>query len=219
MVTEEESSESEAESWGNDDDDNNNDQDSGSEESDQDKAIQHDEEEDEEEIVKTPSNDSDDEDETKIADKAEDIPTTEAGIVSPLDIPIHHEVPSQQTPTLLTVPVSVISDSSHVFSTVIPQSLKSFTPLPHLSTPTPPPTTKAINPSSTLPDFALVFQFNNRVIALEQEVVELKKDPLQTQVTTLVDEHLDAKLGATRDEFMNFLSASLTARITKQVKD
>ncbi|GJR78139.1 hypothetical protein Tco_0148924 [Tanacetum coccineum] len=35
----------------------------------------------------------------------------------------------------------------------------------------------------------------------------------------LVDEHLDAKLGATRDEFMNFLSASLTARITKQVKD
>ncbi|GJX96852.1 hypothetical protein Tco_0352650 [Tanacetum coccineum] len=148
-----------------------------------------------------------------------DIPTTEAGIVSPLDIPIHHEVPSQQTPTLLTVPVSVISDSSHVFSTVIPQSLKSFTPLPHLSTPTPPPTTKAINPSSTLPDFALVFQFNNRVIALEQEVVELKKDPLQTQVTTLVDEHLDAKLGATRDEFMNFLSASLTARITKQVKD
>ncbi|GKC66395.1 hypothetical protein Tco_1098993 [Tanacetum coccineum] len=36
-VTEEESSESEAESWGNDDDDSNNDQDSGSEESDQDK--------------------------------------------------------------------------------------------------------------------------------------------------------------------------------------
>ncbi|GKC43580.1 hypothetical protein Tco_1061302 [Tanacetum coccineum] len=147
------------------------------------------------------------------------IPTTKAEIVSPLDIPVHHEVPSQQTPTLLTVLVSVISESSPVISTVIPQSLQSFTPPPLLSTHTPPPTTEATNPPSTLPDFASVFQFNNRVIALEQEVTELKKDPLQTQVTTLVDEHLDEKLGATRDEFMNFLSASFTARITKQVKD
>ncbi|GJR09256.1 hypothetical protein Tco_0791908 [Tanacetum coccineum] len=53
---------------------------------------------------------------------------------------------------------------------------------------------------------------------MEQEVAELKKDPLQTQVTALVDEHLDAKLGATTYEFMNFLSASLTTRITEQVK-
>ncbi|GJR09255.1 hypothetical protein Tco_0791907 [Tanacetum coccineum] len=241
-VTEEESSESKAESWGNDDDDNNNDQVSGSEESDQDKdsdndksqsdneddsdsehetddnesgsesdqeeddeKIEDDEEEEDKEILKTPSNDSDDEDETKIADKAEgdedeemdyttsllyndvdirmnepkpevsvssssgssdlaakflnflDIPTTEAEIVSPLDVPVHHEVPSQQTPTLLIVPVSVISNSSHVFSIVIPQSLQSFTPPPLLSTPTPPTTTKATNPPSTLPDFASVF--------------------------------------------------------------
>ncbi|GKC81060.1 hypothetical protein Tco_1136777, partial [Tanacetum coccineum] len=87
-VTEEESSESEAESWGNDDDDNNNDQDSRSEENskhetddnesgsefnqeEDDEKIEDDEEEEEEEIVKTPSNNSDDEDETKIADKAE----------------------------------------------------------------------------------------------------------------------------------------------------
>ncbi|GJU89541.1 hypothetical protein Tco_1301964 [Tanacetum coccineum] len=73
-----------------------------------------------------------------------------------------------------------------------------------MSTPTPPPTTEATNPPSTLPDFASVFQFNNRVTTLEQEVAKLKKDPLYTQVTNLVDEHLDVKLGATRDEFMNF---------------
>ncbi|GJU89540.1 hypothetical protein Tco_1301963 [Tanacetum coccineum] len=36
-----------------------------------------------------------------------DIPTTEAKIVSPLDVPVHHEVPSKQTPTLITVPVLV----------------------------------------------------------------------------------------------------------------
>ncbi|GJY41547.1 hypothetical protein Tco_0428817 [Tanacetum coccineum] len=76
-----------------------------------------------------------------------------------------------------------------------------------------------MNPPSTLLDFASVFQFNNRVTALEQEVAELKKDPLHTQVTALVDEHLDAKLGATRDEFMNILSKTLTANITKHVQN
>ncbi|GKC45340.1 hypothetical protein Tco_1063062 [Tanacetum coccineum] len=70
-----------------------------------------------------------------------------------------------------------------------------------------------------LPNFASAFQFNNRATTLEKEVVELKKDPLYTQVTALVDDHLDARLGETREEFMNFLSASLTARITEQVQN
>ncbi|GJU76126.1 hypothetical protein Tco_1273196 [Tanacetum coccineum] len=57
------------------------------------------------------------------------------------------------------------------------------------------------------------------VLALEKEFTELKKDDLlNTQVTDLVDEHLDSRLGTTRDEFMRYLSASITARITKQVK-
>ncbi|GKB18952.1 hypothetical protein Tco_0852875 [Tanacetum coccineum] len=56
------------------------------------------------------------------------------------------------------------------------------------------------------------------VTALEKEVTELKKDPLQTQVIAFVDDHLDARLGATRDEFMNCLSSFITARVTDQVK-
>ncbi|GJY29067.1 hypothetical protein Tco_0404834 [Tanacetum coccineum] len=134
-----------------------------------------------------------------------------------MDVHVHHEVPSQQTLTLLTVHVLVITDSSPVYSTVIPQSIPSFTPPPPLSTPTLPPTTKATNPPSALPDFAFVFQFNNRDSVLEKEVAKLKRDdPLNNQVTTLVDEHLDAILGATRYEFMNYLSAPITAMITEQ---
>ncbi|GJR97160.1 hypothetical protein Tco_0269334 [Tanacetum coccineum] len=259
-VMEEESFESEAESWGNDEDDSNNDQDFKSEESDHDKDsdvdksqsdnkdkfdskhekdenksdsefdqeeneedVEDDEENEDDERIKTPSNDSDDEDETKIADKAEgdeneemgyitsllyddvdirlnepvdtnkgfvqeegtdaamtntevpvssfsyssdlaakflnfsDIPTIEAEIVSSMDVHVHHEVLRKQTPTLLTVPVSVIFDSLPVSSTVIPQSLRLFTPPPLQSTSTPPPTTEATNPPSTLPNFASVF--------------------------------------------------------------
>ncbi|GKA51675.1 hypothetical protein Tco_0744871, partial [Tanacetum coccineum] len=55
------------------------------------------------------------------------------------------------------------------------------------------------------------------ITALEKEVVKLKKDPLHTQVTSLVDSHLDTRLGETRQEFMNFLSESLTARIKEQM--
>ncbi|GJT16598.1 hypothetical protein Tco_0875304 [Tanacetum coccineum] len=122
-----------------------------------------------------------------------------------------HEVPNTQTTILLPIHVSVI--------TTIPQSLKTFTPPPLVLTPTPPPTTEAINPPTILPDFASVFQFNDRITALEKEVAKIKKDPLHTQVTSLVDEHLDTRLGETREEFMNFLSESLTARIKEQVKD
>ncbi|GKD41591.1 hypothetical protein Tco_1261798, partial [Tanacetum coccineum] len=46
-----------------------------------------------------------------------DIPTTEAEIVSPMDVPVHHEVPSGQTPTLLTLPVLVITESLLVYTT------------------------------------------------------------------------------------------------------
>ncbi|GKF20320.1 hypothetical protein Tco_0068958, partial [Tanacetum coccineum] len=118
-----------------------------------------------------------------------DIPPTDAEIVSPMDVHVQHEVPSGQIPTLLT------------------------------STPTPPPTNEATNLLSALLDFAFVFQFNNRVSALEKAVSELRNDdPLKIQVTAQVNEHLDSRLEATRDEFMNYLSTSITARITEQVK-
>ncbi|GKE97385.1 hypothetical protein Tco_0020736, partial [Tanacetum coccineum] len=57
------------------------------------------------------------------------------------------------------------------------------------------------------------------ITALEKEVADLKKDHLHTQVTSLVDSHLDTRLGETRQVFMNFLSESLTARIKEHVKD
>ncbi|GKB76134.1 hypothetical protein Tco_0943029, partial [Tanacetum coccineum] len=254
-VTEEVSSESEAESWGNDDDDSNNDQDSGSEGNDQQKDSEDDKTQSDNKDESNSKHETDDnesgsefdqeEDDEKIKDDEEEeeedglyyksaiddvdirmnepvdadkgfVQEEEAEIVSPLDVHVHHEVPSQQTPTLLTVHVSVISESSPVFSTIILQSLKSFIP-PLLLTSTPPPTTEATNPPSILPDFTSVFQFNNRVTTLEKEVAELKKDPFYTQVTALVDDYLNARLGVTREEFMNFLLGSLTARITEQM--
>ncbi|GJZ39923.1 hypothetical protein Tco_0586486 [Tanacetum coccineum] len=44
-----------------------------------------------------------------------DIPHTDAKIVSPLDVHVYHEFPKPQAPTLFSVPVSVIPESSPVF--------------------------------------------------------------------------------------------------------
>nr|GFA39876.1 hypothetical protein [Tanacetum cinerariifolium] len=87
------------------------------------------------------------------------------------------------------------------------------------STPSPLPKNETTNIPPSILDFDSVFRFNDRVIALEKDAAELKNDPLHTQVTTLVDDHLDTSMGATREEFMNFLSASLTDRITEQVRN
>nr|GEY43207.1 hypothetical protein [Tanacetum cinerariifolium] len=144
-----------------------------------------------------------------------DIHPNDGETVSMLDVHVHHEVPRIHTSTLLTVPVLVIPEASHV-CTAIPQSSQTFTSLILQTTPTPPPIVKTTNIPSLILDFTSVFQFNDRFIALEQDVAELKKDPLHTQVTALVDDHLDTRMGATREEFINFLLASLTDRITEQ---
>ncbi|GJT88852.1 hypothetical protein Tco_1070569 [Tanacetum coccineum] len=87
-----------------------------------------------------------------------DILHTNAEIVSPLDVPVHHEVPRTQAPTLLSIPVLVIPESSPVFTNFL-QSSHTFTPTPILATPTPPPTIETSNPLANLPDFSSVFRF------------------------------------------------------------
>nr|GEV17200.1 hypothetical protein [Tanacetum cinerariifolium] len=230
-------------SEGKDEYDINNEQDSRSEGSDQDKdsdfesdheendeEIGDDEEEEDEFYVRTPSNNFDEE--TKISDKAEgdedeEIDYTTSQLYDDVDIRLNKPVEAddetvQKEGTDAELTNIQQGNENPEISRVIEDahSIPSFTPPPTQSTPTAPPTTKATNPPSTLLDFASVFQFNNKVTTLEKKVAELKKDnPLKTQVAALVDEHLDARLGATIDKFLNFLSSSITARITKQVKN
>nr|GEV76103.1 hypothetical protein [Tanacetum cinerariifolium] len=144
------------------------------------------------EFVKTSLNDSDDKAEC-VKDEEMDYTTSYDDVDIRLNEPVDTDK-GPQTPTLLLVHVSVISDSSQVFSTFIPQSLTSFTPPSKQLTSTPTPTTEATNPPSSLPDFTSVFQFNNRVTTLE-------------------------KVEQPEMNFVNFLTASITARVTEQVKN
>ncbi|GKA64167.1 hypothetical protein Tco_0763773 [Tanacetum coccineum] len=179
------------------------------------KKVEDEEEEKKDAFVKTPSNDSGDEDETKNTDNTEgdedrEIDYTTSQLYDDVDIRLNK--PVQADDEMKTeVPVSSSSHSSDLAAKFL-----NFLDIP---------TTEAdiVSPMDfpvyhEVPsDFASVFQFDNRVTVLEKEVVELKKDdPLKPQVTSLVDEHLDARIEATRDEFMNYLLASITTRITEQ---
>ncbi|GJZ19899.1 hypothetical protein Tco_0556489, partial [Tanacetum coccineum] len=58
--------------------------------------------------------------------KFSDIPHTDTEIVSLLDVHVHHEVPRTQAPTLLRIPVSVITKSSHEVSNFAPPVIESL---------------------------------------------------------------------------------------------
>nr|GEX31659.1 copia protein [Tanacetum cinerariifolium] len=163
----------------------------------------------------------DDEDDDNDDDKSEEKETLE--ITQEQVVEDAHVTTTKKT----EIPVTSSSHSSDLASKFInfldipPADTEIVSPLDvhvhHESTPSPLPITKTANIPSLIPNFASVFRFNDRVIALEKDVAEMKNDPLHTQVTALVDDHLDTRMGATREEFMNFLSTSLTDMITKQV--
>ncbi|GJU62769.1 hypothetical protein Tco_1244604 [Tanacetum coccineum] len=258
-VIEEESSESEAESWGNDEDDNNNDNNSESDGSDEENnKVEDDKEKKEDECVRNSSYYSpiDDEDKTNVydnteGDEDEEMDYTTNQLYDDVDIQLNKPVQAddetvqkegthakltniqQGNENLEITPDQIIEDAHVTISIVAKKTEVPVTSSSHSSDLAAKflkfadiPTTEAeivspmdvpvhhevpsaTNPQSAFPDFAFVFQFNNRVSALEKDVSELKKDdPLKTQVTALVDEHLDARLGATRDESMSYLSAS-----------
>ncbi|GJY81855.1 hypothetical protein Tco_0494606 [Tanacetum coccineum] len=219
-VTNDDSSESEYESWGNDEDDRNDEQESSDESSKQ----ENESEEQESDSEQDEESDDDDQEEEEFdqenefeydemksdeeqgmddttdqfdddADARLEEPTeTATGIVQGKGNDTEMTEAQQGNENLETTQEQVVEDAHVTISTIlkkaevftnIPQSSHTFTPTPIQTTPTPLPTIKTTNPLSNLPDFSSVFQFNDRITALEKEVADLKKDPLHTQVTSL----------------------------------
>ncbi|GJR28234.1 hypothetical protein Tco_1104466 [Tanacetum coccineum] len=106
----------------------------------------------------------------------DNVPPTDNKIISMMNVNVRHEETSNQTPSLLTIPVTVIPGTSTAAATTIPPPIPPFIPPPRQSTPTPTPT-----PITTttiilvLPYFSSLFQFNQRVSNLEKELSELKQ--------------------------------------------
>ncbi|GJX30012.1 hypothetical protein Tco_0238091 [Tanacetum coccineum] len=85
-------------------------------------------------------------------------------------------------------------------ATTVPPPPPFFNPLQQETTPTPTPTTSEATTSfTTLPDFAFVFKFNERVTNLEKDLSEIKQVGQYAQalssIPAIVDRYMDNKLG------------------------
>ncbi|GJZ69386.1 hypothetical protein Tco_0632936, partial [Tanacetum coccineum] len=105
----------------------------------------------------------------------DNVPPADTEINSIMNINVPHEELSNQTPSLLTIPVTVIPETSIETATTISPPIPPFTPLPHQSTPTPTPTIEATTSLPVIPDFSSLFGFDQRVSILEKELSQLKQ--------------------------------------------
>ncbi|GJV28230.1 hypothetical protein Tco_1384678 [Tanacetum coccineum] len=271
-VTNDDSSESESESWGNDEDDSNNNQEQSDEsskqeneseekelDSKQDEESDDDDQEQEEFDQENKSKDDemksdeeqgmddtidqfDDDADARLEEPTEtatgivqgegndvemteaqqgneNLETTQEQVIEDAHVTVYTVPKKTEVPATSSFRSSDLASKFLNFSDISQTNAEIVSPLDVHATPTPPPTIETTNPLSNLPNFSSVFRFNDRITAMEKEVADLKKDPLHTQVTCLVDSYLDTRLGETRQEFMNFLSESLTVRIKEQLKD
>ncbi|GJV75172.1 hypothetical protein Tco_1506756 [Tanacetum coccineum] len=260
-VTEDDSIESESESWGNDEDDSNDEQESKDKSSEQENESKEQESDDSEQEDES----NDDNQEEEEVDQENEFKDDEIQIDEDKgmydttnqfndDVDSRLEEPTQTgNENLETTQEQVVEDAHVTISTVtkktevsatssscssdLASKFLNFSDIPHTDAeiispfdipiqhevPNTQTTTLLPIHVSVITNIPLSLQTFTPpplvITTLEKEVAEIKKDPLHTQVTYLVDEHLDTRLGETREEFINFLSESLTARIKEQVKD
>ncbi|GJW61071.1 hypothetical protein Tco_0110406 [Tanacetum coccineum] len=145
----------------------------------------------------------------------DNIPPADNEIISMMNVNVRHEEPSNQTPSLLTIPVTVIPETSTVTTTTIPLHIPPFTPLPKLSPPTPTPTpipTKTSIPA--LPDFSSLFNFNQRVSNLEKELL---RDSIQKAIRSYTLE-FEKGAQAEKKRYIDLIEKSVKDIINDEVK-
>nr|GEV59649.1 hypothetical protein [Tanacetum cinerariifolium] len=145
-------------------------------------------------------------------------------VVSMMNVKVHHEEPSTQTPPLLTIPVTVIPKTSTATAPTIPPTIQPISHLPQQSTPNPAPKTE---PTTTLIpallDFLPLFEFDQRVFILEKELSQLKQvdysaqllETIKSQILAMVDAQLSTRL----EDSIHKAFRSYTEEFEKKAKD
>ncbi|GJW54460.1 hypothetical protein Tco_0098545 [Tanacetum coccineum] len=161
--------------------------------------------------------------------------SADADVSSLLDIPIQHETPQTQSPSVKKIHVSLIPETTNLppipeivtetpVSTAVPspQVIPIFLPVQQTPTPipTPPITTNAPTVTTAVLESNALTTIELRVAKLEKDVSELKTIDLssealvvlQSQVLIVIDSYLDTKVG---DVFKKELQKHTTNLIHK----
>ncbi|GJZ49437.1 hypothetical protein Tco_0603627, partial [Tanacetum coccineum] len=156
--------------------------------------------------------------------------TTDSEINSLLEVKIQSEVPHTQSPSMLSVPVSVISEpiipipvqespSTATATTLPPPFLSTSSSIPQQTTtpiPTPTITTDAPTVTAVVPEYNALTAVELRVAKLEKDVSELKTIDhsieylaiLKSQVPSVVDNYFGSKVGDKQTPTVNLEQGS-----------
>ncbi|GJT77846.1 hypothetical protein Tco_1044571 [Tanacetum coccineum] len=133
----------------------------------------------------------------------DNIPSGDTEIISMMDVKFKHEDPSIQTTPLLTIPVTVIPETSSALTSTIPLTILPFIPLQQQSTPILTPTTTEATISTTFaPNSTALSAIYQRLSDMENEVKTLKnvdhglaiRATVKSEVPTIVKEYLGTSL-------------------------
>ncbi|GJV63649.1 hypothetical protein Tco_1474477 [Tanacetum coccineum] len=124
--------------------------------------------------------------------------THKTEVVSMMNVKVRHEEPSTRTPSFLTIPVTVIPETSTAAAPTIPPTTPPITPLTQQSkpTPTPAPTTETTTTIIlALPDLSSLFGFDQRVSILKKELSQLKQVYYSTQLLETIKSQIPTMRG------------------------
>ncbi|GJU00872.1 hypothetical protein Tco_1111210 [Tanacetum coccineum] len=148
--------------------------------------------------------------------------TQKTEVVSMMNVKVHHEKPSTQTPSHLTVLVTLIPETSTATATTVPLTIPPFTLISQQSTPTPAPTTEATTSPHALLNFSSLFGFDQRVSALEQELSRFKQSyttEFEKETQAEKDRYIDLIEKSIKDIIKDKVKSQLPQILPKEVSD
>ncbi|GJR14503.1 hypothetical protein Tco_0797155 [Tanacetum coccineum] len=146
--------------------------------------------------------------------------SNETEVVSMLDVNVQHEVPSTQTSSLLTIPMTVIPkpsviNPSVIVTTAITLILLPFFPNLQQSTPIPTPTTVKVTTSTLVVlDFESLSVLYLCITNLEKEVKELR-----SEVPTAIKEYLETSLDDALYKVLKRTNTKFKKELSEQKSD
>ncbi|GKA84180.1 hypothetical protein Tco_0805775 [Tanacetum coccineum] len=123
-----------------------------------------------------------------------------------INVKTPHEESSTQAPPILLVPVTAILKTSTVQATTVPPLIQTLSSIPQMTTPTLVPTTSSI---LALPDFASLFEFDQRVTRIGFAT----QTALQSYTT-----EFEKKAQAEKEKYIDIIEKSVKEIIKDEVK-
>nr|GFA36955.1 hypothetical protein [Tanacetum cinerariifolium] len=189
----------------NDEDDNDDDDDGNDDDSSNDDDSDYEEEEQDEEYVHTPEKDKSD-DEEKMYEKEDDDVVKELKLLN-LDDP-SPDINSLMDTSTVPPPPPFVNPSSHLTKTPQQQT-------PYSTTTT---TTNLTMTLPEIPNFASLFQFDQRVSALETKVSEFNQTSQFTEAVSLILGIVDNYLASKLKEEMNVAVRLQSIKLKEEIK-